>query len=233
MKKYTCYLVLLSAFLLASCDSKINPETADAFKGEYWMKTITTVNYSNNSSLESIQTEGWSPVSIYEENGKLYVLTDNYGKPDTDTTSGASHGYIINYTDHPNYVGARCHTEVKEDDGGGIEEVEVTGEPIVFLSNGLIRTVWKGIYLRSLPIKVKSGSETVLNLEPYKPVVVALTSAEGYELGKIHSWYKYGPMVKDGDVIKWEVEYKDDYTPPSDQETKYDRVIHKNILYKK
>ena len=61
--------ILFVAMLLASCDSNISPEIANAFKGEYWMKTITTVNYSNNGSLESVQLEGWSPVSIYEENG--------------------------------------------------------------------------------------------------------------------------------------------------------------------
>ena len=225
--------ILFVAMLLASCDSNISPEIANAFKGEYWMKTITTVNYSNNGSLESVQLEGWSPVSIYEENGKLYVLTDNYGKPDTDITSGDSHGYILNYTDHPNYIVARCHTEVNEDDGGGIEEVEVVGDPIVFVSNGLIRTVWKGIYLRSLPIKVHSGSETVLNLESYEKINVQVTTAEGEILQTIKAWYEYGPMVKDGDVIKWEVVYKDNYIRPNDQDAEYDRVIHKNTLYKR
>lgn len=225
--------ILFVAMLLASCDSNISPEIANAFKGEYWMKTITTTYYSSNGSIESTSAESWSPVSIYEENGKLYVLTDNYGRPDTDTTSGASHGYILNYTDHPNYVGARCRTGVKEDDEGGIENVEVIGDPIVFLRNGMIWTVWKGIYFKSLPIKVHSGSETVLNLEPYDKVDVQLTTAEGEILQTIKAWYEYGPMVKDGDVIKWEVEYKDDYVRPSNQDAEYDRVIHKNTLYKR
>ena len=128
---------------------------------------------------------------------------------------------------------ARCHTEVNEDDGGGIEEVEVVGDPIVFVSNGLIRTVWKGIYLRSLPIKVHSGSETVLNLESYEKINVQVTTAEGEILQTIKAWYEYGPMVKDGDVIKWEVVYKDNYIRPNDQDAEYDRVIHKNTLYKR
>ena len=73
----------------------------------------------------------------------------------------------------------------------------------------------------------------MLYLEDYKPVEVQLTDASGNSLGTIHAWYEYGPMVKKGDSITWEVDYKDDYVRPQDQGEEYDRLIHRNVLYKK
>ena len=40
-------------------------------------------------------------------------------------------------------------------------------------------------------------------------------------------------MVKDCDVITWEVQYKDNYTHNSNYSAEWTHVIHKNKLYKK
>ena len=49
----------------------------------------------------------------------------------------------------------------------------------VYLIDGVLRTFRNGAELRSLPIKVKSGSETVLNLYDFKPFRITLTDGSG------------------------------------------------------
>ena len=71
-----------------------------------------------------------------------------------------------------------------------------------------------------------------MNLEPYEPVEIAFTNAAGESLGVIHAWYEYGPMVKKGETISWDVDYKDDLKR-LDQSVEYDRIVHRNVLYKK
>ena len=225
MKELYIFLIVYATIILTSCNG-ISPETAKAFVGEYWMKTTVCTMYERNVTYE--RGPVWSPVSIYEEDGKLYVRTDNYGAPDTDTSSTAKHEYIIDYPDHPNYVGARYNEE--EPESGGIDVVPANNITYVYLVNGFLRTIRNGAYLRSLPIQVKSGSETILNLEAFKPVDVQLTNMDGTKLQTIHVWYEYGPMIKKSDMITWEVELKDDY---NNSLYELDHVIHKNTLYKR
>lgn len=224
-KKFTILLVSFLAVTLTSCDSKVSPETANAFKGEYWMKTTTYMKYQGEVVQEPIGPT-WSPVSIYEENGKLYVRTDHFGAPDTDTSEGAKHEYIVNHDDHPNYSPA-SYKSTEE-----IEPIEDDGTIRVVLMNGRIWSIRYGAYLRALPIQVKSGSETVLNLCDFKPVDVTITDAAGIYLDVVKVRYEYGPMVKVGDSITWEVVFPFDFNRPNYGDP-VDQAVHKNILYKK
>ena len=221
MKKLSVFLIVCATIILASCNG-ISPETSKAFVGEYWMKTTVCTMYEGNVTYE--RGPVWSPVSIYEEDGKLYVRTDNYGAPDTDTSSTAKHEYIIDYPDHPNYVGARYNEE--EPESGGIDVVPANNITYVYLVNGFLRTIRNGAYLRSLPIQVKSGSETVLNLYDFTPFKVTLTDPNGVYLAEVDVAYKYGPMVKKGEVPF-------DFLKSYSTHEQVDEVIHKNTLYKR
>lgn len=228
MKKLSVFIIVCATIILASCNG-ISPETSKAFVGEYWMKTTVCTMYEGNVTSE--RGPVWSPVSIYEEDGKLYVRTDNYGAPDTDTSSTAKHEYIIDYPDHPNYVGARYNEE--EPESGGIDVVPANNITYVYLVNGFLRTIKNGAYLRSLPIQVKSGSETVLNLYDFTPFKVTLTDPNGVYLAEVDVAYKYGPMVKKGEVITWDVSLPFDFLKSYSTHEQVDEVIHKNTLYKR
>ena len=229
MKNLYTLLIAITAIILASCEKSISPETAKAFVGEYWMKTTSCTMYDGSVTYE--RGPDWSPVSIYEEDGKLYVRTDNYGAPDTDTSSTAKHEYIIDYPDHPNYVGARYNEE--EPESGGIDVVPANNITYVYLVNGFLRTIRNGVYLRSLPIQVKSGSKTVLNLYDFTPFKVTLTDASGNYLAEVDVAYKYGSMVKKGEVITWDVTMPFDFLKSYSTHEQIDEVIHKNTLYKR
>ena len=228
MKKLSVFIIVCATIILASCNG-ISPETSKAFVGEYWMETTVCTMYEGNVTSERGPVR--SPVSIYEEDGKLYVRTDNYGAPDTDTSSTAKHEYIIDYPDHPNNVGARYHEE--EPESGGIDVVPANNITYVYLVNGFLRTIRNGAYLRSLPIQVKSGSETVLNLYDFTPFKVTLTDASGNYLAEVDVAYKYGPMVKKGEVITWDVTMPFDFLESYSTYEQVDEVIHKNTLYKR
>lgn len=229
MKKSIFISLASIVIILTSCEKSISPETAKAFVGEYWMKTTVCTMYEGNVTSE--RGPVWSPVSIYEEDGKLYVRTDNYGAPDTDTSSTAKHEYIIDYPDHPSNVGARYHEE--EPESGGIDVVPANNITYVYLVNGFLRTIRNGAYLRSLPIQVKSGSETVLNLYDFTPFKVTLTDASGIYLAEVDVAYKYGPMVKKGEVITWDVTMPFDFLESYSTYEQVDEVVHKNTLYKR
>lgn len=223
------YISLASLVIsLTSCD-RVSPEIANAFKGEYWMKTTSCTMYDGSVTYE--RGPVWSPVSIYEKDGKLFVKTDQFGAPDTDTSSTAKHEYIIDYPDHPNYVSARYNEE--EPESGGIEVVPANNITYVYLVNGFLRTIRNGAYLRSLPIQVKSGSETVLNLCNFKPFRITLTDASGTALAEVDVAYKYGPMVKKGEVITWDVTLPFDFLESYSTYEQVDEVINKNTLYKR
>ena len=228
MKKLSVSLIVCATIILASCNG-ISPETSKAFVGEYWMKTTNCTMY--NGQVVDERGPVWSPVSIYEEYGKLYVRTDNYGAPDTDTSSTAKHEYIIDYPDHPNYVSARYNEE--EPESGGIDVVPANNITFVYLVDGFLRTIRNGAYLRSLPIQAKSGSETVLNLYDFTPFRVTLTDASGFYIAEVDVAYKYGPMVKKGEVITWDVTMPFDFLKSYATHEQVDEVIHKNTLYKR
>lgn len=219
------YISLASLVIsLTSCEQGINPETAKAFVGEYWMKT-TSYSMYKNEVVEEPNKAVWSPVSIYEENGKLYVRTDHFGDPDTVTTEGAKHEFILNYTDHPNYAPTINMS---------IEPVEEDGVLRVFVMDGFIWSMKGGILYRSQPIQVKSGSEKVLNLCEFQPINIALTSLSGEILEIVKIGYDYGPIVKAGDSLTWEVVLPLDFERTSSEGAIVrDRVVHKNTLYKR
>ena len=231
MKNLYTLLIAITAIILASCNG-ISPETSKAFVGEYWMKTTVCTMYEGNVTSE--RGPVWSPVSIYEKDGSLFVRTDHFGAPDTDTTSAAYHEYVTNYPDHPNYVS----TQRKEDDtdgsdqGSSIEDI-IDNVTRVYLIDGALRTFRNGAELRSLPIKVVSGSETILNLSNFKPFRITLTDDTGIKLAEANVAYKYGPMLKKADVITWEVTMPYDFLKSYSTHKQIDEVIHKNTLYKR
>lgn len=230
MKKISFLLFSIVILALTSCEKSISPETAKAFVGEYWMKTTVCTMYEGNVTLE--RGPVWSPASIYEENGSLFVKTDRFGAPDTDTTSVANHEYVIDYPDHPNYVITHKNDDDPEGSESGSIENITDNITRVYLMDGALRTVRNGAELRSLPIKVRSGSETVLNLCDFKPFRVTLTDASGTYLAEVDVAYKYGPMVKNGEVINWDVTLPFDFLKSYSTHEQVDEVIHKNTLYK-
>ena len=227
MKKISFILFVIIFF--ASCDGKISPETSKAFIGEYWMES-TTIGVTNGTEELLSPSSTWTPVSIYEESSKLYVQTEWFGAPDTES----EHPEEIEGTrERPNFMSQRRVRATERDEepnqGGGVDNVEVTNKVTIAIVNACIIAINRGVRAKSLPIKVKSGSETILYLKQYKPVEVELTDMAGESLGKMRAWYEYGPMVQKGEKIAWDVDYKDDYT----YDTKYDRVVHRNTLYKR
>lgn len=225
------FFLTIATLLLTSCDNdKISPEIANAFKGEYWMET-TSIGITAGHEEPLSATSSWTPVTIFEKSGKLYVQTELLGAPDLDN----EHPKEVEGTkERPDFIVPYKIPAEEGDTATGIENIDVTSTTGLYVVNGYIVLTAHGVRLaQTLPIKVKSGSETVLNLEPYKPVEVQLTDAKGDSLGMIHAWYEYGAMVKQGETISWEVDYKDDYTSPSGQNDEYDRIVHRNILYKK
>ena len=222
--------IILSILALTSCEKSISPETAKAFVGEYWMETNRVYTVGTEEFPLNTYT-AWTPVSIFEKGGSLYVQTELLGAPDFNN----EHPEEIEGTrERPDFIAPhKLPKEEGDTTAQGIENVETGPTKALYVMSGNILLISHGVRARTLPIKVKSGSETVLNLESYKPVEVELTDETGTSIGKIHAWYEYGPMVKKGDTITWDVEYMDDYTPSNGQEKEYDRIIHKNTLYKR
>ena len=228
MRKLLFVFVSIAGLVLTSCEKSISPETAKAFVGEYWMET-TNVGVIGNEEVFLNEKSSWTPVSIYEKSGKLYVQTEFYGAPDTISEHPQE---IEGSHERPDFISPRRILKEEGDstDNSGIETIVTTNKSVIIIRNGFILAINRGVTAKSLPIKVKSGSETILNLEAFKPVDVQLTNMDGTKLQTIHAWYEYGPMIKKNDMITWEVELKDDYNNYLDE---YDHVIHKNILYKR
>lgn len=224
--------IILSVLALTSCEKPIGPETAKAFVGEYWMKT-TTVGVAEDHEYPMSEKSVWTPVSIYEKNGKLYVQTEMLGALDFGNKNPEE---IEGTKERPDFIAARRVISYYEEqnDSSGIETIVVPFdiERIVVVNGNILLLSGNVRGVKTLPIKVKSGSETILHLEEYKPVEVEFTNAAGDSIGKAKAWYEYGPMVKNGETITWDVEYKDEYTSLNGQEKEYDRIIHKNTLYK-
>ena len=223
MKIRTLLLLPLFTLILASCDSQISPVATDAFKGEYWMET-TNIGVIDGVEEPLTAKSTWSPVSIYEKDGGLYVQTELLGAPDL----GNEHPVEAEgTTERPNFIKPnRLQAEDSVPSSPAMDIFRIISGYIILESHGVMP-------VRTLPIKAKSGSAKVLNLEPYEPVEAAITGADGQVIVMIHAWYEYGPMVKNGETITWEVDYRDDYTPPSELGVNYDRIIHRNVLYKK
>ncbi len=229
MKYLYTLLIAITAIILASCEKSISSETAKAFVGEYWMETNRVYTVGTEEFPLNTYT-AWTPVSIFEKGGSLYVQTELLGAPDFNN----EHPEEIEGTrERPDFIAPhKLPKEEGDTTAQGVENVEISITSNLICRDGNIILISHGVLAQTLPIKVKSGSETVLNLESYNPVEVELTDATGTSIGKIHAWYEYGPMVKKGDTITWDVEYKDDYTPSNGQKKEYDRIIHKNTLYK-
>lgn len=229
MKNLYTLLIAITAIILASCEKSISSETAKAFVGKYWMETNRI--YTVGTEEFPLNTySAWTPVSIYEKSGSLYVQTELLGAPDFNN----EHPEEIEGTrERPDFVAPhRLSKEEGDTTTQGIENVETGITSNLVCRDGNIILISHGVLAQTLPIKVKSGSETVLNLEPYKPIEIVFTNAAGDSIGKAKAWYEYGPMINNGETITWDVEYKDEYTPLNDQEMEYDRIIHKNTLYK-
>ena len=232
MKKLS--FILLVAMFLASCDKPISPETSKAFVGEYWMET-STVTMKGDKVVNDALSSNWSPVKIYEENGKLLVRTNFYGAPYlSDDTVHAEP--VEGYNERPDFVSPRRALADDDDDegeGSAIEDVVTDGKPILVVQNGLICVMRGGEMWKSEPIRVKSGSSTVLEFEKFTPVYVPITDIEGRDLGKVKCTYEYGSMVKKDDVITWQVDLVLDGLPSNEYSEGIDRAVHKNVLYKR
>jgi hypothetical protein len=123
--------------------------------------------------------------------------------------------------------------EEQNDSASGIEVIDVENKSAIFVRDGYILMQRNGIIPRTLPIQVKSGSKTVLNLCEYTPIDIVLTDKDGIMLATVRARYIYGPMIKKSDCITWDVELTDDHNLISSDSPDYDRVIHRNTLYRK
>lgn len=217
---------------MTSCDL-VSPETANAFKGEYWMET-SSVSMLGDKVVNEDSHVLWSPVTIYEEKGKLFIQTNCYGAPYIEQNTREDYA-IEEYRERPESVIVRKVIDGKTDEGdGGVVDIVVTDNtPRMVLMNGLLYVIRNGAFIKSHPIPVKSGSETVLNLKKFKPVEVAVTDIEGNYAGMVTTTYEYGPVVKNGERITWQVDLVLSNLPKSEQSPEFDRVVHKNTLYKR
>ena len=231
MKNLSFFLLSFVALSFVSCDN-VSKESKVAFVGEYWMET-SSFAMKGDKVVDTLRTK-WSPVDIYEENGKLLVRTNWYGAPYLSDDN--EHAEPIEaYNERADFVSSKhLLAEDGEEEGEGdiIDVIVTDNKPIVIVQNGQICVIRSGEYWKSEPIKVKSGTEKVLNLEPFKKVDVQLTDGSGNALQTIQVWYEYGPIIKKENVISWQVDLVDNYTPSEGART-YDRVVHKNTLYKR
>ncbi len=212
------------SFVMMSCN-QISPEAKTAFIGEYWMET-KPVEMCGDQVIYEFEHARWSPVSIYEENGKLWVRTNWFGAP--YLSDDAEHAKVVEeYRDRPDFLPRKSQKDE-------IDSVTVTnGKPIVILQNGLMYTVRNGAYWQSEPIEVKSGSSTVLELREFTPVDVTVTNFDGTYLATVPVKYTYGPIVKNDEELSWQVELDLSQMPESLNGANVDRVVHRNILYKR
>lgn len=231
MKKLSYVLIATIVVYLTSCNG-IDPETANAFKGEYWMETTSyIVNGENVEKMGSV----WSPVSIYEKDGALFVQTEVLGTPDTISEHPQE---IEMHKDRPDFTPRRIMEEALGIDPASFESSTQTHTHThILIMNAFIMSIYKGVYARSLPIKVKSGSTSVLNLVGFKPIEADLINPYGELFQIADVWYEYGPMIKDGDIITWEVQWKYKtkevliQNPISSIEI--EKSIHKSTLYRR
>lgn len=224
MKKSIFISLASIVIILTSCEKPISPETAKAFVGEYWMETNTYI-MSGDQVTETLTH--WSPVTIYMKEGKMFVQTEIFGAPDFESENPKS---IEVYSERPNFSSSKLPAIITEktaiDNPYHFHVIEVR--------YGTIRNLYHGICVQPLPIQVKSGSWTILNLKEFNPPVeVKLTDMAGTLIQTMQIAYEYGPMIKNGETIIWDVEYKDDYIPLNGQEREWERIIHKNTLYKR
>lgn len=235
MKKL--FFLITAAITLIGCNNRISQEAIDAFKGEYWMET-QTYWMLGDQVIDQVSHSVWSPVSIYDEDGKLFVQTEMLGPLNMN---GVNAQEMEAYREKPDYLPLRNlrmalneeDPEEQNDSASGIEVIDVENKSAIFVRDGYILMQRNGIIPRTLPIQVKSGSATVLNLCEYTPVDVVLTSADGMILATVRARYIYGPMIKKSDCITWDVELTDDHNLISSDSPDYDRVIHRNTLYRK
>ena len=234
MKKISLSILVCLAVFLTGCDS-ISPEVANAFVGEYWMETTNTIMLENQIIEENPRTT-WSPVSIYEKGGKLFVRTYWYGAPYLRDDEDKQ--YILNH-ENPELIPSKrfpasLMDDGDNDEGGGIEVVETDGKTMIVLMNGFVYTVRNGAYLVSEPIPVRSGSSTMLELEKSKSFEVALTTVDGQFAGNALVNHEYGFIVQKEDVISWQIDMTVDAHNTSYKDNmEFDRVVHKNILHKR
>ena len=174
MKRLFIFLLPICTLGLVSCNT-ITPEVANAFKGEYWMET-TNIGFIDGQEYPLNEKSTWTPVSIYEKSGKLYVQTELLGAPDFNN----EHPKEVEGTkERPAFIAPYKIPAEDGDTESGIETVESDFMDRLVCRDGYIILISHGVMTQSLPIKAKSGSETVLNLESYKPVEVFLTSPTG------------------------------------------------------
>lgn len=229
MKKLFFLYLFSLTILLVGCDY-VSPETANAFKGEYWMETTSTIMQGNEVVGDTPRTV-WSPVSIYEKKGKLFVQTNWFGAPNTQLEEMSSL-YVEEYRERPDFISER-RIEYVVPRKDSIEIIVVDGSPQTIMMNGFIYTIHNGAYIKSLPISVKSGSETKLELKDCEPIPVEITNTTGEYLTKIKNTYKYGPMLKNNEVITWQVDLTLTDLPETDHSIEFDHIIYRNTLYKR
>lgn len=228
--------IILSVLALTSCEKPISPETAKAFVGEYWMETSTVV-IEGREEYPLKENSLWSPVSIYVENGELFVQTNWYGAPYLSDEFRENY-WIIEYPERPDFMPLRKVSHEDEDgnsEGEGIENITVNNKAEVILRNCLVYVLRNGVYVKSHPNYIKSASSTIMTFEKFDPVEVVITTTDGTPLGSVKVWYEYGEMVKKGDIITWEVELKWDNGDISSAALMdgRDKIIHRNTLYKR
>ena len=194
----------------------------------------STVTMKGDKVVNDALSPKWSPVKIYEENGKLLVRTNFYGAPYLSDDSAHAEPVEV-YNERPNFISPRrIFAEDGDDEGEGsaIEDIVIQRTEMIII-NGNITVNRNGTLLKSEPIKVKSGSSTVLEFEKFKSVDVPVTDQEGKHIGNVKCTYEYGSMIKKDDMITWQVDLLIDGLPSNEHVVEIDHVVHKNILYER
>jgi hypothetical protein len=219
MKKIS--FILFVAMLLVSCGGQISPEMSKEFAGEYWMKTNIYELY-DNGEIDPLPNTYWSPVSVYEDEGKLYVQTELFGEP--DTVSDNQRELELYVVKHP----------IEET---GIETGEIA-PPDNAEKSYANEWIYKEKQAKPAPILVKSSSSTVLDVCKYQmePIVLPLTNSDGFLVTYWYVSFEYKSMIKKNDIISWDVvmnNHTDEYVIYESGASENNDKLYKNTLYKR
>lgn len=200
MRHYLLYFVLILALCFTACE-KAEQVYCPGWEGEY------TVSYSIESvyksgSIESVVENGESTLTIFNNNG-LYVQTWGIGDPFNPETDPYENLW---YAKSPARWNVRKDSIDNTTDTTGIENVTVEGKSVLVMINGGVYTIYNGLKISPLPIRVKSAKETELALINGKIFDVTLTDPDGIALATIRNHWEYGPIQKKDDYCVWDFE---------------------------
>lgn len=210
MKKILSILII--ALFTAGCDNNILSH--NDFVGEYEMKSEITAVYGETEYSE--QSSASSVVTIYKEKNKLFVQTDHFGMP-------FLHG------DNPISLEEEKEEQTSENQGTNIENVTVK-TCTTYIENGLIHRVFQGELVKSLPIQVQYANSSKLVMKNSEAFDLTFVNITGDVLASMPIHFEYGPIIKQNDVLTWEIALTPIH-PNSDRDI-YIAIRYKNVLKK-